>query len=197
MGTSTSWIAVEGASLDQVTRELGLSLASSDSAGPTGDGGYEVAVLPTGWVLLVRRMERNGVVADPVVLRNLSRLWRVVGCDEETHVMHSASSEWRKGGEVWALVHSSEEAAAHLGVRGEPPADWQKTRDKFLAKHAAAEAAKKNVDYVFEIPLVVADLVVGYRLDSDEAEGLEFVSFVPVPPPQQTPPSAKPWWRFW
>jgi hypothetical protein len=46
------------------------------------------------------RLEGDGVVAARVPLEVLSRTWRVIGCDEESHVMYSASSEWQRGREV-------------------------------------------------------------------------------------------------
>src|SRR5262245_61768703 len=157
MGTSTSWIAVQGADLGEVARELGLLPLGNGAPAPGIEvAPYEAAALKSGWILFVKRLGGNGVVAESAPLEALSRVWRVVGCDEESHVMYSASCEWRYGREVWAVVHSSESAADHLDVRGEPPAGWLTIRDDFISKHADAEAEGENVDYVYEIPLVIA-----------------------------------------
>ncbi len=197
MGTSTSWIAVEGATLEQVARDLHLTPASADpTEAPGEDNEYQAAMLPTGWVLLVCRMKRNGVVADPEVLKELSSSHRIVGCDEESHVMYSASCEWRAGRELWSVIHSSEEAATHLAARGDLPTGWPATRDEGMAVQAEAVKAGEDVDYVYEIPLAVAKQVVGYRLESDDDDDLEYVTLVAASP-QTAPRQSKPWWRFW
>jgi hypothetical protein len=188
MGTSTSWIAIEGSTVEQVAWALRLT-PSSDATNDTGDSGYLAAMLPAGWVLVVRRMESNGVVADRELLKELSSGRRVVGCDEESHVMYSASSEWRDGREVWVVIHSSEDAADHLEMRGDLPSGWAGAKDELIAMQAEAVKAQDSVDYVYEVPLSIAKLVVGYRSESDDDDDLEFVTLVPT--------SSKPWWKFW
>lgn len=209
MGTSTSWVAVEAVSVEQVACELGLRRAPPEHQGA---GPYEAAILPTGWLLLVRRLEADGVVADRTLLEKLSRGRRVVGCDEESHVMYSAAAEWRDGREVWAVIHASEQAADHLVVRGTPPAQWQAVRDAQAANQAAASG--DEVDYVYEVPPEVAKLVVGHRTDSEDDDELDFIALVPTaetststststsspassPAPASDTPAVKPWWKFW
>jgi hypothetical protein len=130
-------------------------------------------------------MEGDGVVADHGLLEKLSSARRAVGCDEESHVMYSASSEWAEGREVWAVIHNSELADDHLVARGNPPPTWTAVRDAWMAKDAEAE----KVDFLYEVPLELAKLVVGYRLESEDDDVLEFVTLVAA--------SSKPWWRFW
>ncbi|MCW5802115.1 MAG: hypothetical protein KIT31_06990 [Deltaproteobacteria bacterium] len=178
MGTCTSWIAIEGASVEQVARELRLRPAPADAAEDPDAGIYMASVLPGGWVLLVHRLEYDGVVADREQLEKLSRGRRVVGCDEESHVMYSAASEWREGREVWAVIHSSEEALDHLHARGDLPAGWSSVKDELMAQHAAAAKSGEGVDYAYEVPLVTAKLVVGYRFASEDDDDLEVVALV-------------------
>lgn len=186
MGTSTSWIAIEGMNLEQLGDALGLAPAPTDWTNDGTELPHVAAMLPTGWVLLVRRLERDGLVADRELLAQLSRSSRVVGCDEESHVMYSACSEWRDGREVWAVIHAADEAQDHLATRGDLPAGWTAARDESLTSQARSG---QDVDYIFEIPLAVAKLVVGYRLESDDDDALDYVTLLRRPP--------KPWWRFW
>src|SRR5262249_35813059 len=155
------------ASIDDVAQELGLSRAPSDSSKVA----FWAASFGPEWVLLQQRMVRNGVVAEPTELEQLGRKWRVVGCDEESHVMYSASSEWRDGREVWAVVHKSEEAIEHLDVRGSPSQGWTAVRDE----HLDQQTGDNEVDHVYEIPLVLAQRVVGYRLETEADDNLELV----------------------
>jgi len=87
--------------------------------------------------------------------------------------MYAAASEWNDGREVWAVIHSSEKAAPHLDARGALPTGWTGARDAWMAKQAEATTSGDDVDYVYEVSLAVAKLVVGYRLDSDDDERLE------------------------
>jgi hypothetical protein len=175
--------------LEQVARDLGLAPAPSDFDEDAANSSYEAAVLPSGWVLLVRRMEGEGIVAERALLEKLSSGRRVVGCDEESHVMYSASSEWREGREVWAVIHSSEQAADHLDARGDLPPSWTDVKDEWTTKHAEGASDEEGVDYFYEVPLEVAKLVVGHRMESEDDDELEFVTLVTA--------SSKPWWRFW
>jgi hypothetical protein len=200
MGTSTSWIAVRGTTLEQIERDLELTVAPTFAPGrpvARDEHEYTAGVLPGGWVVLVRRMDRNGVVADPELLKELSGSWRVVGCDEETHVMYSAASEWHRGREVWAAVRDFEQG---LELRGGLPAGWQRVRDECIRKQAEADAAGDDVDHMFDIPLELARIVAGYRLESDEDLGSEWVTLVRgilPPPPAARGREAKPWWHIW
>ncbi len=195
MGTSTSWIAAHGATLDELASRLDLERSSDSSSGDAI--AYEAVILANGWIIFVHRMVENGVVAQPKLLADLSREWRVVGCDEESHVMYSAASEWLDGRETWAAFHSSEEAADHFELRGAPPPESNGVRDEFLAKHAAASAAGENVDYVYEIPLVLAHRAVGFRVDVIENDDLDFVALKARSRPASPSGRSKPWWKVW
>lgn len=192
MGTSTSWIAIEGTSVEEVARDLGLVPAPAAAIDDSTGSAYSVAMLPNGWVLLVSKLDNDGVVAHGDVLKKLSRGRRVVGCDEESHVMLSASAEWRDGREIWAVIHAAETAPDHVVARGEPPADWIKVKDEHMAMQAKAVKSGEEVDYAYDIPPAVAKLVVGYRTDSDDDDDLDYATFIPA-----SSKSSKPWWRFW
>jgi hypothetical protein len=189
VGTSTSWISVAGPSLDELAEELGV-VRTAQAPSQRGSA-FEAATLEDGWVLFLEKLKRNGVVAGPQVLEQLSRRWRVVGCDEESHVMYSASSEWRDGREVWALVHAAENGIEHLEVRGSPPENWMLVRDEHLEQQE--RAGDENVDYVYEIPLVVAQRVVGYRLETEMDDQLDFIPLIKAPAGS----ASKPWWKLW
>jgi hypothetical protein len=190
MGSSTSWVAVHGATIEELAERLQLTETTEQ---PARDAiSYEVGALSNGWVILLFRMRDNGVVADTQLLEELSRTWRVFGCDEETHVMYSAASEWRDGREVWAVIHRSDEAPDHVDVRGTLPADAIAVKDEYVAKHAAATAAGDNVDHVYEIAVALGRRVVGYSLDGPENDDLALVTLKSRPPRSET---KKPWWK--
>lgn len=146
MGDSTSWIAVEGESVDAVAKALGAP--------------WEAWAIE-GRILACRRMEDSGIVARTNLLAELPRTWSFVAGDLESHVMYSAACEWRDGREIWAVVHNGQEGVDHLVVRGVPPLGWEKTRDKLLAKGKK----RAGVDYAYDVPPEVGKLVVGFRID--------------------------------
>ena len=187
MGTSTSWIAVQASSFDEVAQALSLVRVESVPAGNPRDVHYEVFRFDRIWLLLVTRMRGNGIVAAPEPLATLSRISRVVACDEESHVMYSAAAEWREGRERWAIVHASEEGPEHLEVRGDAPAGWETTRDEMIVKQQAEE----GVDYVYEVPLLMAKRVVGYRMETEDDDRLEPVAVT------RRAGAGRSWWKLW
>lgn len=180
---------MDGATLEEVARELRLTPAPPDWTEDRGGSSYQATRLAGGWVLLVRRMEGAGIVAESEMLAKLSRGRRVVACDEDSRVMYSAASEWVEGRERWALIHSSEQADDHLAARGDLPGGWTAKRDQSLAEQARAAEGEEAVDRAYEVPLEVARLVVGYRIESEDSDELELVTLLTR--------SSKPWWRFW
>lgn len=147
MGDATSWIALEGATKSEAEKALGKGWLGS----------------PMGEWLLAGKAHSN-VVADTKLLTKLSKKWRVVAGDVEEHCMQATACEWRDGKEQWSLEHQGDESPAHLTVRGTPPTGWKKLADK-----AHAQAKKKpHVDYVFELPSQVAELVLGFNPKNDD-----------------------------
>jgi hypothetical protein len=210
MGTSTQWLAVEGATIDDVARHMGL--VTVEAARAPQDAWEAFTVPKTGWVVFMQAMQHSGLVYEPAVLTDLSRRFRVVACDEEDHVMYSAACEWQDGRERWAVVHDWQEGAKHLEIRGEPPDGWQAVRDDILAQQAKADAQKEDVDLVYDIPLVIAQKIVGYRLLADEngdiGKLVTLASATSTSAPIASKPLAskqaasnpvarKPWWKLW
>jgi hypothetical protein len=93
--------------------------------------------------------------------------------------MYSAASEWREGLETWSVVHSSEDGPEHLAVAGEPPEGWTTIRDDFLAQQRSQ--ARAEVDCVYEVPLALAERVVGYRSESEATQALDYVTLIADP----------------
>lgn len=189
MGTSTSWFALQGATVEQVAARLTLERAGTEETeGPC----FEVGQLTNGWVLVMHRFEENGLVAAPKLLEELSREWRTVACDEESHVGLSASGEWQDGARVWTLVHDNEAGDRPLMQEGEAPAEVR------ALLSAAATRGDDDGD-TYELPLEAARSIVGYGLEHPDSRDVELALYVG---PRRVPAAArgaapKPWWRFW
>jgi len=74
------------------------------------------------------------------------------------------------------------------------PRGSAEVRDEYSAQQAAEGGAGAGVDYYFEIPLVVAKSLVGFKHDeqnhSMQSEGEILEDLV-------APPSRSSWWKLW
>ncbi|WP_442511098.1 hypothetical protein SH528x_002763 [Novipirellula sp. SH528] len=140
------------------------------------------AVLPNGWYLIVAN---RCDWAEGQDLHQLSLGGELVTAFVEEHVMVSGASHWRDGKTVWNVEHNSELSSDHLSETGELPHGYREIADDLIEQQKAVD----DCDYIFDIPVMAARLLTGYRHDEDgpwtEREPFEMLE--PV----------RPWWRFW
>lgn len=158
MGFSLSWVAVHGVSRDEAFARLGLSDTGEDDeyfetpfAGGTSDGG---------WTLIVANNCEH--FRQKTILAALSDGARVIaGCAEE-HVMFSSSEEWSGGSRTWLVEHKGEGGdPTNLTTEGNPPTSLPAIRDAMMKK----QRDQTDVDFGFEIPLLLAKEIVGFKHD--------------------------------
>jgi hypothetical protein len=188
-------MALEGATMERIVERLKLEPSDPDSyeAVKAERPCFELGDLNNGWLLLMHRMKDDGVVLAPEQQLELSREWRVVACDEESHAGFSASGEWRDGKRVWTLVHEHDADNA-LQVLGEPPAEVS----ALLRAQRPAEVEEDEDNDAYEVPLKAARLLVGYGVGHADSADIELRFYVgPQKAQAAAPPPHKPWWRFW
>lgn len=170
MGYSLSWLAVQGSGADEVCGGLGLERRGGSYATP-GFAFYGTA-LPTGWYLVVgnRSGYKHITHGDHAAL---SESHDVVVCEVEEHVMYASAALWRGGACVWKVVHESDHGIYHLAVEGEPPAAFESVRAECVARQDAEGGEDAGVDFIFEVPLRLAQAVAGYKHDEVEVAGQE------------------------
>jgi len=108
-------------------------------------------------------------------------------CFVEEHVMCSCTAGWREGRLVWSVDHFADRGVENLQVKGEPPAPFAAIRDRLRGEQAAAGGQKAGVDYIFDIPVELAEILTGYRHDTD-IEGVSFEVLFGTAPAQRS------WW---
>jgi hypothetical protein len=211
MGHSLSWLAVENAKADSTRTRLGLEI-TKDAAEP-GEAPLVGCALPGGWYVIAARGCDHELISD-VIVRAASADGTAVACSIEEHVMFSSASAWTGGGERWRVSHTGDTEIRSLTVTGEPPAELAPIRDECVAKQDAERADDRlGVDWFFEIPLLLAKGIVGFKHDEELPAGLEhgFVALrlvdggplAPVRSGEGAQPSSghrsgrRPWWRFW
>ena len=155
-----------------VLRELGLTETAAKEWLPESDV-VGCSLASGSYVVFYNAVGVMGLEATSLALTSLGA--EVVTCEVEEHAMVSVASGWQNGTQLWHIVHDSECGLSHLDTAGLLPPGFAEIRDAQRAKHDGRGAA--NVDYYFNIPVEVAELVCGFRHDDefDEAEIEPFV----------------------
>ena len=79
--------------------------------------------------------------------------------------MTSSAELWSKGVRKWWLSHEGENGPKGLEVDGEPPEIYPAIRKEMEDLQLAEGGDDAGVDYLFEIPLKVAQTLVGFKHD--------------------------------
>src|ERR1051325_2196923 len=150
MGDSTSWSAVRGKAPQQVRTELGAKLLPE---GESSTGSLLAVQLENDWYLIqsVITFEQNDR------LLSLSIGCEVVACAWDTHVMFSGASRWQNGIPCWAVTHNEERDLLDLATIGNLPEEFVQIRERLVLKQQAANEAGKNVDFIFDAPILLAE----------------------------------------
>ena len=192
MGFAASWVAVSGRTLDQVAEELGLVLTGKTEEGPKSP--ISGATLPNGWALIFAHEFGSRLVTEKT-LQSLSNSGTVVSCQVEEHTMFSSSSCHSNGHEVWNVCHDAQQHMKHLSTRGSLPESFSVVRDELLRQQEAAGGEAADVDYVFDIPVALAESLTSFRHDQDigvpQAAPFHVLSSTISSQPNN------PWWKVW
>jgi len=170
MGFSGSWVAVRGISPEQVNAALELRPSGLRQAQPESD--RSGAQLPSGFYLVV--FLRKELSRD--FLSRISAVFPLLYGLAEEHVMYSAVASWQEGKELWSVLHDAQEGMMHLDVRGTPPAPYPTIRERLFAEQEIEGGSDADVDYVFDIPIILAHELTGFRYDQD-VQGMEKSGF--------------------
>jgi hypothetical protein len=170
MGFSQSWVAVKGKPRAAVLGAFGLhgtgkreEIAESPIVG---------ADLPRGWFLIVTDRACHRFLDDRV-LERLSAGCEVVAGYVEEHVMVSTSAGWKVGQRTWSLTHDGQIDIEHLEAKGDLPSVFAGIRDGLRFDQQIAGGRHAQVDYLFEVPVMLAESLTGYRYNADFPERAE------------------------
>jgi hypothetical protein len=163
MGFSQSWLAVKGKPPVAVLDALGLR--GTDRREELAESPIVGAELPGGWYLVVTNRSGHRLMCEPI-LERLSAGCEVVTGDVEEHVMVSIATGWKEGRKVWSVVHDAQRGKEHLETEGELPAMFGGIRDELRSKQQAAGGGDADVDYIFDVPVMLAKTLTGYQHDA-------------------------------
>jgi hypothetical protein len=182
MGYSLAWTAVEQTSA-AVLAQLGL--AESDVRGDFYGFPLAGMTLPNGWYIVTAKACDHWIGSSRT-LSKLSNACRVISCVVEEHVTYSSAAFWRDGRQKWAVRHRGGDfGIMDLVTEGSLPEDFAEIRARGFSRQAAAGGAEAEVDYVFEVPLELAESTVKFKHDCTVGSGIDMEGFCelrPIPP---------------
>lgn len=190
MGYSISWVAVKEKAPEALLQELGL--ARSGVMADYGETPFSGRLLPSGWFLVVFNRCEHKFTA-PKWLALLSGNCDLVAGSAEEHVMVSASEFWRKGRKIWRIEHDAQESIDHLSTSGALPDSYAAIQKQCAQEQEQAGGKNAEVDHFFDIPLLTAKIMVGFKHDDNELEDNSFEVFKV----QASSSPTKPWWKLW
>ena len=181
MGVSLSWLAIKGSSAEAVLGEL--ELRSTSKPAEAGRSPFVAATSDSGWYLVVANRCEHHIISAPVAER-LSVGCEVLTCTVEEHVMFSEATGWRDGHRLWSVTHRGDNEATKKTVSeaGTLPSEYSPIRDRFFRQQEAENAADAEVDFLFEIPVVLVQTFIGYKHDEAspafETRGFELLESI-------------------
>lgn len=164
MGFAITWCAIREAAAEEFLNELGLRATGEIEELP--ESPISIASLDTGWRVLWCN-EYACPFLRPKDLAGLSSRREVLLCRVEEHVMASSSEMWSGGERQWWLSHEGEGGPKGLDTDGRLPECFAKIRDEMEKAQQAEGGDRADVDHIFEIPLKVAQQLVGFKHDED------------------------------
>jgi hypothetical protein len=198
MGFAISWLAVNGKSPGDVTREFGLT--------PTGEyTDYAESLftgrsLSSGWFILVIDVYDHDFVR-PDSLGTLSANCEVIACSIEEHFNYCSSERWSSGTRIWRIEHNAEMGLDNISHSGILPDGYSAIERKWSAEQKQAGGKKADTDYYFEIPLQIAKSIVGFKHDEPSPDDDNFQILTKMndssPAGRGVDRNSKPWWKLW
>lgn len=162
MGFSISWYAVREGGAQKLLDRLDLSPTGEMEEVP--ESLISTAKLDTGWRIIWYN-EYECPFLRPEDLGAISNDQEVLMCLVEEHVMASSAELWGGGERRWRIAHLGEDGQNGLSAEGDLPECLASIRREMEEAQRAAGGDAAGVDHIFEIPLKVAQTLVGFKHD--------------------------------
>lgn len=162
MGFAITWCAVPEAEGDSFLNRLGLTDTGETEEIP--ESLIEVARLDSGWRLLWYN-EYDCPFLREAQRREHPKHHDLLYCLVGEHWMASSSEQWSDGERKWWISHEGGDGPKGLDSAGELPAAFPQIKAEIEAEQEKAGGLEADVDYLFEIPLLVAKSITGFKHD--------------------------------
>ena len=170
MGWAITWCAVREEKAEQFLNQLRLSPTGETEDVP--ESLISMARLDTAWRVIWYN-KYDCPFLKPQDLGVLSSDKGVLLCLVEEHAMASSSEMWSQGKRKWWLSHEGEDGPKGLATDGDLPESFPAIRKGMEEAQHAAGGDDAGVDYIFEIPLKVAEALVGFKHDEDNTHVID------------------------
>lgn len=189
MGFSNAWIAVQISDPERLFETVHVSPTDRPDDDYTTD--LCGSPLEGGWFLLIGRGCDHRLI-DHDLLASVSSLGRTVACSVEEHVMFSSAACWEAGSESWSIVHDAQQGMFDLTQSGDVPEMFDRIRASALEEQQREGGEEADVDFIFDVPLLVAKELTGFKIDEtpDCLAASHILAFTDEAP-------RRPWWKFW
>jgi hypothetical protein len=163
MGWSLAWLGFKDSSKSEVLKRLGLRVTGRREDLGRSNIGY--AELQSGWRLVLYDHKEFGERELSSLSANCELLYVFV----EEHVMFSKVAFWRSASEIWSVEHAGEDGGRNLKIKGNVPATLAAIREKRESEqdHEDQTPEKHRADFIFDVPVALAESLVGFRYDKD------------------------------
>jgi hypothetical protein len=155
-------MAVKGIAKQEALNRLHLrDTCEVDEANETPISG---AQLPNGWFVVFMNDFTHPLTEDQNVLR-LSRDCAVIGCQVEEHSMNSCAYYYENGEHRWTVTHEAARDIYNIDTFGTPPDLLSPVRAELVSRQEKEDKDNPEVDFIFDVPLVLAERICEYRHD--------------------------------
>ena len=177
MGYAVSWLAIRGNTESSVLASLGLEKTGETEAVPESDWS---TTRVGDWLVIWSNSCQPKRFGDSAAKLH----GEVVICDVEEHVMFSSVATFNNGTVSWRVTHDAQQADDHLLIEGQPPESFARIQTEQFAR----VGEDREVDFIFDIPVRVAQERVGFRHDAASSASFEVL---------RVTSGNKPKWKFW
>ena len=109
--------------------------------------------------------------------------------------MYSSAEFWKLGRRIWRVAHDAQRSIRHLQAEGDLPSRYSQILSQARTEQDKEEAGSDDeVDFFFEVPLRLAQDLVGFKHD-EESAGVDEDAFTVLE--SANPAKVRPWWRVW
>ncbi|WP_136797317.1 hypothetical protein [Desulfosediminicola ganghwensis] len=164
MGFSITWCAVRTANEQKILETFELSPTGKTEEFP--ESAVSMAQLDTGWQVIWCNRYNSPLITEKI-LADISHDHDVYLCLIEEHVMASSAQFWSGGERKWLISHQGENGPMGIYTAGEIPECFTAIKLEMEKLQQAEGGDSAVVDYLFEVPLKVAQVFVDFRHDEE------------------------------
>lgn len=164
MGFAISWFAVKKENTNKLFEILKLNMTQETEEFP--ESTISTGELDTGWQILWYNKFTCPFI-DEKILEEISNGFEIIRCLVEEHVMFSSSELWLNGKCKWKISHEGENGPIGLKFEGDLPNCFEQIKLEMEEEQKRENEVDAEVDYLFEIPLKIAEEIVGFKHDEE------------------------------